>query len=249
MISAKPYTSQFLVQKSGSESVKMYYLEQIQRLSEAAPPQLIDYISSRNTKKYGKVLVRGVLFTYKNEGARRVLFASSIDNFVRYSMNRNEKGVWFYIFVLKPYQAQLHDREFKYRFIVDTIFVNDPNGYQKADSSGEYISVYNWGEHTFEPAFGVIPLKRKTTHTREFLFRVRIPNSSRVSLIGSFNHWNQDLDIMNEVADDIFELRKFLLHGEYIYLYRAEGEYHLDIYNHQKKSHNTYGKVSYLRVH
>ena len=248
LVSAKPYTSQFLFRETDSENVKSYYPGDIQHISEGASPQLINYVSSRNIKKHGEILVQGILFTYKNEKARKVLFTSGIDNFMRHQMNRNQKGVWFYVLVMKPYQAYQHGKELRYRFIVDNIFINDPNASQEVDSLGEFISAYNYREHTPEPIFGVIPLKRKTAHTKEFLFRVCIPNTDRVSLIGNFNHWNQDLDIMQEIEEDIFEIRKFLPHGKYIYLYKAKGEYHIDTFNHQKRFHKAYGKVSYLQV-
>ena len=101
MVSAKPYTSQFLPTFDNHEDASIFYPEQIQKLSEGIHPQFIYYISSINTRKYQKILIKGILFTYKNKMAKEVIFTSSIDNFGRYKMERNKQGVWFHILAPK----------------------------------------------------------------------------------------------------------------------------------------------------
>ena len=242
-----PYSSEFLDNNS-IQNIKVYYSKNLQNLTRAVKPRMIHYISSENYLKHHKARVTGVLFTYQDREARRVIFTSSLDNFKRHGMTRNTKGIWYYLLSPKPYKSKKPQRKIRYRFLVDGAFENDANGDSETHSDGSQVSIYYFDQLDFEQDYGTLITKQGASHQSEVIFRVKMPGAHKVSLIGNFNHWNQELDIMKKVSQNVFEIRKELPQGKYIYLYRVSGEYHIDNINTLKKIHPVYGRVSYFEV-
>ena len=242
-----PYSSEFL--ESGSKrNIKAYHSKQLNELSKAVKPRVIHYIASENYRKYGSIHVTGVLFTYQDEEARKVMFISSMDNFQRHPMTRNARGVWYHILPSKPYQLEAAQSKVRYQFLVDGSFETDAHGEIETSADGNRVSVYRFDPLDFKPGYGVLFSRGGPSYSQEVTFRVKIPSADEVSLIGNFNHWNHELDIMKKVAENVFEIRKKLPKGKYIYLYRTLGEYYMDEANIQKKFHPVYGRVSYFEV-
>ncbi len=242
-----PYSSKFL-SNNLKKSIKIYYSKNIQSLRKALKPRFIHYVASENYLKYRQIRVTGILFTYDKKEARNVFFASSIDNFKQHLMSRNTKGIWYYILSPKPYKEKIPNRKIRYRFLVDGSFENDINGDMEINADGNQISVYYSDETNFKRAYGALISRDKKSYQKKIIFRTKIKNTQKVSLIANFNHWNPKLDIMVEVADGVFEIKKYLPKGKYTYLYRVAGEYHIDNVNTQKKHHPVYGLVSYFEV-
>ncbi len=247
LIFSLPYSSEFLDNNS-KKDIKTYYSKNLYNLTRALKPRIIHYITSENYLEYHKIRVTGVLFTYQDREAKNVIFTSSRDNFKRHQMTRNTKGVWYHLLSPKPYKLKKPQRKVRYRFLVDGAFENDANGDIETHSDGSQVSVYYFDQLDFEQDYGTLITKQGASHQSEIIFRVKIPGAHKVSLIGSFNHWNQELDTMKEVSKDVFEIRKELPQGKYIYLYRASGEYHVDTINTQKRRHPVYGRVSYFEI-
>ena len=103
-------------------------------------------------------------------------------------------------------------------------------------------------------------LKTRLEYGKEILFRIYLPEASSVSLIGNFNGWNQNMDILKPAGDGYFELRKILPPGEYIYQYSVDGERKMlgkleidgraipDANHFEIRFHPVYGRSLYLKI-
>lgn len=235
--------------EENKESIKTYYSKHIDNLRRAVQPRMINYVDTANYSRYGRLEVTGILFTYKDAHARMVQFVSDIDRFKPHAMMKNRRGVWYYLLIPEKYVSSKPVKKIRYKFMVDGIFEYDPTHNQfEEDRGNSFISTYYLTDDDISPHTGALILKDRPPYGRTVLFRIKAPEAARASVIGTFNRWDSSMDIMTRTEDGYFVLKKTLPPGEYIYLYRIDGETTLDKSNPDKKSHAVYGATSYLTI-
>jgi hypothetical protein len=206
-------------------------------LKASGPPQKMKLIRTDNSA-YGKpVIEEGFLLTYRNRRAREVRAAGDFSHWKPMRMDRSEHGVW-YCFI-----TDTEDRV-RYKFMVDGIWVRDPkNPAQDDDGSGSTMSV-------IDPS----PAGEGTRLTCRFLeknlveFRIFQPGARLVSLVGDFNNWNPEHDMLGKEKSGIWRLKKRLTRGTYRYKYIVDGRWTADLYNENSATDEIGGICSVIKV-
>ncbi|MDH5721425.1 MAG: hypothetical protein OEZ13_12535 [Spirochaetia bacterium] len=232
-----------------SENIKTYFPKHLSKLREAVPPRVIYYIDSQNYLRFGSLKTKGVLFTYKNPRARNVYFVCDNNKFKKEQMVRNEKGVWYYILPPEKYSDITPGVRLRYKYFVDGLFEHDISNSQfESDGANTFISYFYYTEDNVRPSEGAMIINSSVNYAKTVLFRLYAPSASNVSLLGSFNGWNPEMDVLRKTENGYFEIKKNLAAGEYIYLYQIDGEIKLDKANNDLRSHEVYGRVTYVNV-
>jgi len=236
--------------KTQKKVIKTYYARHLKYLREAVKPRFINYVDSSNYQRFGKLLVEGLLFTVKATSAKKVYLVSSIDRYRRHKMVRNSKGVWYLLLEIPSYNfIGQSPSQIKYKFLVDGLFRHDKTHKMFVDdNSNGLISIYFLDKKYIQPKKGVIKLGSNLKYGKKVLFRIYAPSASHISLIGNFNNWNPNIDVLKKNEDGYFELEKKVAPGKHIYQYRVDGENRYDKNNNQLKFHKIFGSVSYFLV-
>ncbi len=191
-------------------------------LKTAEAPQPVQMIQSVPGTSQNKNLTYGLLFTYKSRSAKRVQIAGSFTYWKPAAMARNGNGVWYY-YLIDPRS----DRDLSYKYCVDGIWMVDPKNQERLDDGmGSYLSVARYpdrGEGT--------QVSYRRLHSGEIEFRIYRPSARIVSLVGDFNHWNPENDLLRRGSDGIWRLRKRMPKGLYRYKYIIDGTWTADLYN------------------
>lgn len=238
-----------LLKNNEAEKVNYYYARHLEKLRKSVKPRFIHVIDTKNFTKDHGVLASGVLFTYKNFQARDVSFISNMDRFQTHKMVRNEKGVWYYILPGTEFDEKIPSREILYKFVVDGLYVQDTthDNYED-DNAGGVISRFVFTNDMFKPHEGVLVLDSDTASNKKVLFRFYAPKSRFVSLVGSFNSWDSETDVMQKKEGGYFEIVKSLPAGQYTYLLRVDGKTIVDTKSTELKYHPVFEKVGYFEV-
>jgi 1,4-alpha-glucan branching enzyme len=184
-------------------------------------------------------VIKGILFTYKNRHVKKVEIAGNFSNWRGIKMDRGDNGVWFVL--IGDYNS---GDKIKYKFIIDGIWSNDPENIDKEDDGiGSFVSV-------------VEPVKEKDgknvtyriTDKNKVEFRIYKPYAAFISLVGDFNHWNPENDILKKGADGIWRLKKHIPLGKYKYKYIIDGKWSIDLYNSASASDESGSLCSLLEM-
>lgn len=198
------------------------YYNNLKFLKQADGPQRLRMISTGARPGQSTICQDGVLFSYKNRGARSVRIAGSFNGWKAVPMERSTNGIWYHFL-----PAVSSGRDITYKYLVDGIWTPDPlNEERMDDRMGSYLSVT-------EP---VVKTEGKHVSWRKIgknsiEFRVYRPDASCISLVGDFNNWNPEHDLMAKGQDGIWRLRKKLFPGTYRYEFIIDGDWVPDIYN------------------
>ena len=219
----------------GAAPRKSMYYYGLNSLSRSDSPQ---YLNMIRPDGIGKTLTDGILFTYKNRGAKQVSISGNFSGWRPERMNRSDNGVWYYFL-----PAGEGRQNIRYKFLVDGTWIMDPaNPDRDDDGRGSYLSLV-------EPMIkteGRQVSYRKIGSSIEF--RIYRPTAAFISLVGDFNHWNPEQDLLSRGKDGIWRLRKKLFPGKYRYKYVVDGEWVPDIYNIKSASDNTGEICSVIEV-
>lgn len=231
------------------KDVKTYYYKHLNNLRKAVPPRRINYIDAENINRYGKLHVEGILFTYQNTVAKKVFLVNDFDKYRKHPMIRNKNGVFYTIFIPNKYILSQKRNLIKYKFKVDGMFDYDhTHALSESDGANSLISLYYLQSNDIKPGLGNMEVDSEKSYAKKFLFRIYAPNANEISLVGNFNQWNSDLDIMVRKENGYFEYVKYLAPGEYIYKFKVDGKYKLDKNNLSMRAHKIYGRSNYLNV-
>lgn len=242
------YSSDMITMPEESEKIKTYYPQHLMNLKEAVKPRPVTYIDSDNTRRYGSLAVTGILFTYKNAKADNVFFVSDADHFKRIPMRRNRYGVWFYIHRPTTFIEKRPRTRLRYRFFVDGMYItDDTNDSIIHDAAGQQLSVFYLLRDMFKPETGAVVLRKNIPYGREVLFRLKAGSASEVSLVGTFNNWNPDIDVMKK-KNGYFYIKKVLPPGEHLFMYRVDGSYRKVRDHYNRRLHPVYGETAYLKI-
>jgi 1,4-alpha-glucan branching enzyme len=148
--------------------------------------------------------------------------AGSFSEWKPVPMMRGDNGVWFYLL------AGLEEPgEISYKFVVDGLWTSDPrNTGTQDDGGGSYVSLApheGSGEGTH--------LTYRLLEKNVVEFRLYRPEARMISLVGDFNNWNPENDLLRRDATGTWRLRKRLPKGNYRYKYLVDGAWSVDVYN------------------
>ncbi|MCX7679173.1 MAG: hypothetical protein N2316_08125 [Spirochaetes bacterium] len=186
-----------------------------------------------------KIIEEGILVTYKNRQADKVEIAGNFSHWRPHAMERGNQGVWFYLITIPMKNNDIH-----YKLRVDGIWTYDPHNPERIDDgAGSFISI-------------APPFRQHESRQVSYRilgngiveFRLYKPNARFVSIVGDFNHWNPENDILRRGTDGIWRLKKRLAPGEYRYKYLIDGQWEVDLFNQYSASDDTGGICSVVRI-
>ena len=222
-----------------SDDIKTLYFQSLKFIKHADAPVQVNMIRTDNSSGQGRMLDQGTLFTYKNRSAKQVFISGNFSGWKPMKMFRSINGIWYYF---------LGDREgtrnVTYKFLVDGIWAADPlNTDRKDDGMGSYMSIVK----SVKGREGrQVTYRNIDNITVEF--RIYKPDASLVSLVGDFNHWNPENNLLSKGKDGIWRLQMKLFPGLYRYKYIIDGEWVPDMYNSRSGSDNTGEVCSMIEI-
>lgn len=243
-----PEYSSAILEGGKTQSIRTYEYRHLQLLRKPVIPRAIHYIHSGNRHGSAGMGVRGILFTHKDERASLVKFVGSQNRYKPISMKRNRYGIWYLVLEIPDYKIIEHKKEIRYKFMVDSLYVLDHTHENRKEVTGGGISVYYLTQQDMSPVQGYIITNKKVSYGKEVLFRVHAPQAYSVSLMGSFNLWNQNMDIMKKDTQGWFTIYKVLAPGEYVYAFQVDSQLIPDQNNRVQKKHPIFKTVSFLEV-
>ena len=212
---------QILAFASSSTPPELYYYN-LRSLDKASSPRYCEMVKINNINNGIPIVQKGVLFTYKNREASQVQIAGNFSQWKPVFMDRSLKGVWYYF--LGEFKGT---KEVKYKFCVQGNWISDPQNTQREDDgAGSYLSVvpsfYSGEGHQ---------LTYRQLDSERIEFRIYHPGARHISLVGDFNHWNPENDLLQKKNNGVWRLVKRLPRGTYRYKYIIDGEWTPDTYN------------------
>jgi 1,4-alpha-glucan branching enzyme len=229
----------FLAFNYDNGSLKNVYFSSLKFLKQADGPHIVQMFYSGNRRGQSMLASEGTLFTYKNRGARSVQIGGNFCDWKPAPMERSDSGIWYYFL-----PAGEKKREVTYKFLVDGIWIMDPlNPDRIDDRMGSYLSV---AEPVEKPEGKHVTWRKIGGNTIEF--RLYQPAASLVSLVGDFNHWNPEDDLLAKGRDGIWRVRKKLFPGVYRYKFIIDGEWLPDVYNSESASDDTGEVCSIIEI-
>lgn len=226
----------FLAFNSDEGAGRPVYYSSLKFLKSADGPRQVSMILSGRVKGPSTLDAFGTLFTYRNRGARSVRITGSFSRWKPARMERSDNGVWYYFL-----PARENGREITYKYVVDGILIRDPlNPDRVDDRMGSYLSV---AEPAVKPEGKHVSWRTVGGNMVEF--RLYRPEATFVSLVGDFNHWNPEDDLLAKGPNGIWRLKKKLFRGVYRYKFIVDGEWTPDVYNRRSASDDT-GEVCSL---
>ncbi len=221
---------------NGKSEVYYYTLTQ---LKSSGAPERIRLINTNNISTGKSIVVDGLLFTYKDRRAESVRISGNFSSWNLVSMSRGKDGVWFYFLPNSEFAGRV-----EYKFNVDGLWTEDPfNTARRDDRRGSYISL----SENAAPADDKL-VTYKVTGKNVVLFRTYKPGARLISLVGDFNSWNPEHDVMKRSGDGIWRLEKKLAPGTYRYKFIVDGEWLPDTFNPESASDSAGDICSIIKI-
>jgi 1,4-alpha-glucan branching enzyme len=182
-------------------------------ISEPQPPRVTD---------------TGVLFSYRAEDKtpKYVKVIGDFNGWERsYYMIKNRYGVFVFMYNETSEKGVVLDEgRYRYRFLVDGIWINDPlNSRTEYDAQGVPLSY-------FDVPSPIIITDENPVHVRDntYVFYYRNEKATKVYLIGDFNNWNPYSHPMKRNKSGVWEREVDILPGAYAYIFLVDGVYRKD---------------------
>ncbi len=185
----------------------------------------------------------GVRFTYKNKFAKSVSISGTFNNWEKdqFYLKKNQHGVWVgYV--------QMQKGEYYYKFNVDGLWKYDINNPLKAnDGQGDFKSVLKIDrdieDRAGKPIVINYEIKRFTFYSKD------LPSKYSISVVGSFNNWRTNINIM---TDNDFNKEWFttvrLKNGKYFYKFYLSGKEFFDPINKRREKDPNDKKANYFDI-
>ncbi len=220
-------------------NIKTEHFYSLTQLRDAKPPERLRLVMVDNVGTGKPVMLDGILFTFKERRASSVGIGGNFSSWKVKNMTRGKDGVWFYFLPNTEYAGRI-----EYKFNVDGLWTDDPwNGLREDDRNGSYISI----AENDTPADGRL-VTYKIMKGNRVLFRTYRPSARIISVVGDFNGWNPENDLMRRGEDGIWRLEKRLGAGTYRYKFIVDGEWLPDTFNPDSGADNTGDICSIIRV-
>ncbi|MBU1078116.1 MAG: hypothetical protein KKH98_12535 [Spirochaetes bacterium] len=184
-----------------------------------------------------------IIFSYKDKFAETVSIAGTFNNWEKdqYFLKKNKHGVW---------ETAIHisKGEYYYKFNVDGVWKHDPNNpVYVDDKQGDYKSVLVIDNIIKDRADSPTVINKDII--RFSFYNKDLPSNYTISVIGDFNDWKTNKDVM---ADNDFNKTWFttveLKKGEYYYKFYLAGTEFFDPQNTLKKVTPEGITANYLKV-
>ncbi|TGK37444.1 carbohydrate-binding module 48 [Leptospira gomenensis] len=231
------------------EKEKIYYYWQMEKLKRAVPPRYIRYIDSSLSLETGKLLNRGILFTFEGIENEEVAVCGNFSLWRCIPLKKNDHGVFYTVFNPESRDSIREDLKiFEYKFRVDGLFTHDPSNSDSAeDGDGSLISRLiavpsGPDKHATARILEDSPYEELEFRTVEF--RIYAPDAEMISLIGDFNHWDPEEDILKRESNGTFTLIKKMKPGTYLYNFVKDGKTVLDMFNQNTRLREEVGEIS-----
>jgi 1,4-alpha-glucan branching enzyme len=229
-----PFLFTGFISIENKNSTEYYY--NFQQLKEAQSPRETKVINTANVEKGKSLIEYGVLITYKNRSARNVKIGGDFSNWQLADMSKGKFGVWYY-FLTKLKMT-------RYKFMVDGLWINDPVNIEKEDDDlGSFVSIIepmNFSDNN--------NLTYRFVGKQTVEFRIFNPKAKFVAIVGDFNNWNPENDLLEKKKSGVWTLKKRLFPGIYKYKYIIDGEWTVDLYNSRTARDNAEGICSLIRI-
>jgi 1,4-alpha-glucan branching enzyme len=213
-----------------NSGLRTLYFQSLKFLKQADPPQKVMMVRTDHSSGGGPMLEHGVLFTYKNREAKRAYISGNFSGWKPRRMLRSDHGVWYYFL-----SSEREERSIEYKYLVDDIWIMDPlNPDRMDDGMGSYISI----AEPFMTSEGA-QVTYRISGRNSVEFRIYKPRARFISIVGDFNNWNPENDVLARGRDGIWRLQKKLFPGVYRYKYVIDGDWAPDYYNSRSASDNT----------
>ncbi|ASP42340.1 carbohydrate-binding module 48 [Leptospira interrogans] len=235
------------------EKEKIYYYWQMEKLKRAVAPRYIRYIDSSLTLETGKLLNRGILFTFEGIENEEVSVCGNFSLWRCIPLKKNDHGVFYIVF--DPESRDTIREELKileYKFRVDGLFTHDPSNPDSVeDGDGSLISrliAISTGPDKLVTTRILEDSPYEELEYRTVEFRIYAPDAEMVTLVGDFNHWDPEEDILKK-EKEVFTLIKKMKPGNYLYNFVQDGKIILDTFNQNTRLREDTGEISsYLIV-
>ncbi|EMN45173.1 carbohydrate-binding protein [Leptospira weilii] len=235
------------------EKEKIYYYWQMEKLKKAVAPRYIRYIDSALSLETGKLLNRGILFTFEGIENEEVSVCGNFSLWRCIPLKKNSHGV-FYI-VHNPESRDTIREELKileYKFRVDGLFTHDPSNPDSAeDGNGSLVSrliAIPSGPDKLATTRILEDSPYEELEYRTVEFRIYAPDAEMITLVGDFNHWDPEEDVLKK-DNEVFTLIKKMKPGNYLYNFVQDGKIILDTFNQNTRLREDTGEISsYLTV-
>ena len=219
------------------EPVQTEYYYNLRFLKRAEEPRYVSMIRVDNVARQKTIIENGILITYKNRNAEEVQIAGDFSRWKAIAMHRGRYGVWYYFLNNFSWKA-------RYKFIVDGIWTMDPKNYSREDDlNGSYVSVVFPSKSLEDRS---VPFRFIGKNTVEF--KLHKPTARLVALVGDFNNWNPENDLLTRDDGGYWRITKRLSRGLYRYKYVVDGEWVTDMLNKRSASDNLGGVCSVIEV-
>lgn len=189
------------------------------------------------------ITMSGVLFTYNDKFAQQVTVAGTFNNWEKndFPLQKNKNGIW-------SGYVQIPKGEYYYKFVVDGLWkydVQNPDSID--DGSGDYKShlvierdIEDRADKPFRIDYEIV---------RFHFYNKNLPSAYRISVIGDFNDWRSNVNIM---LDDDYDKEWFttvrLKEGEYYYKFLLTGKEFFDPENDLRKETPEGKEANYLKI-
>jgi len=218
---------------------EVVYYYTLSQLKNAGPPEKIRLVNTDNIATGKSVLSDGLLFTYKNRKAGKVFISGNFSSWKTRTMARGKDGVWFYFLSSGDFSGRV-----EYKYNVDGLWTEDPlNFFRQDDKRGSYLSI----AENDPPSEGRLVTYKFTAKNR-ILFRTYSPDAKIISLVGDFNGWNPENDLMKRGNNGIWSVEKRLPAGVYRYKFIIDGRWVPDTFNPESASDNAGDLCSVIKV-
>ncbi|EHQ06799.1 glycoside hydrolase family 13 domain protein [Leptonema illini DSM 21528] len=251
------YSSEALQYAVSDVEEKVYQLQQLRNLRRPVPPRRIQLLDWKSYSGSGHFYRKGILFTYRDLKAKHVFLAGDFSGWNRLIMERNRHGVFYVMIPVREMEEGERASVYRYRFNVDGLWTHDPLQYSEEDGTGGMVSVFHLDQEPPDRLAGprILPEKRTgdlrlvefAVHESRLLSRARLERIENVSIVGDFNHWNPESDLLRRGADGVYRLRMRLLPGQYMYRIVVDGRWILDPFN-ESVSYHAGLKESYSKL-
>ncbi len=212
------------------------YFYNFQLLKNADSPRETKVVNTANIEKGRSLIENGTLITYKNRKAKEVKIGGDFSDWHQVNMSKGKFGVWYYFLT--------GSKPTRYKFMVDGIWINDPvNTEKEDDESGSYVSLVEPMSTEDNQRLTYRFVGRQTVE-----FRLYKPQARFVTIVGDFNNWNPENDLLEKKRNGIWTLKKRLFPGIYKYKYIVDGEWMVDLYNPRTARDSAEGICSFIKV-
>ncbi|UCB44262.1 MAG: glycogen-binding domain-containing protein [Spirochaetota bacterium] len=170
----------------------------------------------------------GVLFTFKDEkiSPKYVQVIGDFNNWEQpLYMTKNRYDVHVYLYNTRKQKGIVLDEgRYRYRFLVDGIWIRDPsNDKTEYDQYGTTLSYFDLNAPLIIVKNNPVQVKNNT-----YIFYYKNDRAREVYLVGDFNNWNPYSLPMNKNISGLWEMEVDILPGSYAYILVVDGVYRKD---------------------